>query len=451
MRVGLPIDPSREDVLVARPTLWRNPRYRRGAISDPTLPVQQEDVAIARLNWQRFGPLLERCFPELEESNGAIRSKLVELDVLRQAIGYGDKKFGKIFIKADSDLPVAGSIKARGGVYEVFLHAEELARKLGILKDSDPITRLADGDAHAAFARHTVAVGSTGNLGLSVGIAARALGFKAVVHMSSDAKLWKMERLIRLGVVVVQHEADYTTAVEQARVVAESDPSIYFVDDEQSRDLFLGYSVAAIELAEQLRALSITVDADHPLFLYLPCGIGGAPGGVTFGAKTVFGDNVHCFFVEPVQSPCALVHMMNGSEELISVYDVGLTNKTEADGMAVARMSAFVARVMREMLAGVFTVADDDLFRWVLAAHETQGIRLEPSAAAGMAGPHFVVDHPIGREFVAREGLADSMAEAIHVIWTTGGSFVPQEQFEGFLRQAANLRGCDARADGPAT
>lgn len=438
MTVDLPDNPACADVLAARPTLWVNPEYRAGAINDKSLPVRPDQVDEARANWARLAPLLKTCFPELEASGGAIRSELIELTALRDALGYGSAAFGKVFVKADSALPVAGSIKARGGVYEVFVFAEQLATQEGLLGKHDDIRTLAGSEARALFSTFTIAVGSTGNLGLSVGIAARALGFKATVHMSADAKAWKVERLVRLGVEVVQHQADYTVAVENARLVAEGDPSIYFVDDEQSRQLFLGYSVAAFELAEQLLSLGLAVDAQHPLFLYLPCGIGGAPGGVTYGAKKVFGDNVHCFFVEPVQSPCALVHMMSGSDELVSVYDVGLTNRTEADGMAVARMSAFVATVMRNMLAGVFTVADNDLFKWLGLAHTTQDIRLEPSASAGFAGPDFLVNHPEGKSFCQQQGIGN-LEGATHVVWTTGGAFVPQEQHESFLQQAARL------------
>jgi len=439
MNAILPAEPARDDVLAARQTLWLNPLYRKQAIVSSHLPISTADVEQARANWQRLAPLLAKCFPELESSGGAIRSELVELRELREALGYGPPEFGNVFIKADSHLPVAGSIKARGGVYEVFLFAETLASENGLFSGSEDIRKLATEELRTFYSKYTVAVGSTGNLGLSVGIAARSLGFNATVHMSSDAKAWKVERLRKLGVEVIQHEADYTTAVENARDIADADPTIYFVDDEQSKHLFLGYSAAASELATQLAESGIAVDADKPLFLYLPCGIGGAPGGVAFGAKAIFGDNVHAFFVEPVQSPCALVHMMSGSQELVSVYDVGLTNKTEADGMAVARMSAFVAIVMREMLAGVFTVADDELLRLVQIAWTVQGQRLEPSAAAALLGPRFLVDHKEGQRFQDEQGLRVKMAKATHVLWTTGGSYVPEEQFQAFLLQAAAL------------
>ena len=439
MSVQLPNDPARDDVLAGRPALWLNPNLKANGIADQSLPIRAAQVKEAEENWQLLAPVLETCFPELKASKGRIQSKLIEAEDLRGALGYGTSEYGRVFVKADGDLPVAGSIKARGGVYEVFMHAKKMAEKRGILTPGGDITVLVGEQARALFAQHTIAVGSTGNLGLSVGIAARALGFRAVVHMSSDAKQWKVDRLTRLGVEVVQHKADYTTAVEHARIDAEGDPSIYFVDDERSEMLFFGYSAAASELAVQLKEQGVTIDEYHPLFIYLPCGIGGAPGGAAYGLKAIFGDAAHAFFVEPVQSPCAMVHMMSGSKELISVYDVGLTNRTEADGMAVARMSEFVADVMKPMLSGVFTVDDDDLFRWLWKAQTTQAIRLEPSATAGFAGPEFIVNSNQGRAYQEAHGLSNKLAQATHVIWTTGGAFVPEEQFKEFMARGALL------------
>lgn len=435
----LPENPAREDILAGKPVLWLNPYLREGGINAPELPVRAIQVKEAEQNWQRLAPLLCHCFPELNDVGGAIQSRLGEARELRDALGYCGPEFGRIFVKNHGDLPVAGSIKARGGVYEVFMHALALAQENGLYSNHDDVLALASEPARNLFSQHTIAVGSTGNLGMSVGIAARALGFRAVVHMSADAKQWKVDRLTRQGVEVVRHQADYTTAVEHARTDAESNPSVYFVDDERSELLFFGYSAAASELAAQLDIAGVIVDKDHPLFVYLPCGIGGAPGGVAYGLKAIFGDAVHAFFVEPVQSPCALVHMMSGSEELVSVYDVGLTNKTEADGMAVARMSAFVAEVMKPLISGIFTVDDDDLFRWLWLAQTTQGIRLEPSATAGFAGPDFIINSYQGKAYIDRQGLSSKLREATHVIWTTGGAFVPQEQFWTFMKRGSDL------------
>ncbi|WP_096176143.1 D-serine ammonia-lyase [Cohaesibacter sp. ES.047] len=426
--------PLLDRIKSARPTLWCNPAYVPAVD-----PEAAEGLSKALDDWALIAPLLEALFPQLKQSGGEIASDLIDVPDLQTALGYGAPHFGRLFVKGDHDLPVAGSVKARGGLFEVLMHAVNEARAFGFLAADESLTKLASTEAHSFFGRRTIAVGSTGNLGLSVGLAARTLGYNVVVHMSADAKEWKIERLRRFGVKVMQYEGDYNLAVAAARDAASRDPLAYFVDDEDSELLFRGYSAAAAELKTQLEDAGIVIGPDRPLFLYLPCGIGGAPGGIAYGARAVFGPDVHCFFAEPVQSPSALVQMMHGSDQPLPVYEFGLSNKTEADGMAVATMSQLVARRMRERLAGVYTAGDDDLFRWVSLAYSHAGLQIEPSAAIGFAGPHFLLSTEAGRHFCATHLAPDALNRAVHVAWATGGSLVPEVQFQTFVDRGSSL------------
>src|SRR5690606_31836653 len=153
--------------------------------------------------------------------------------------------------------------------------------------------------------------GSTGNLGLSIGTMAAALGFRTVVHMSKEAKGWKKERLLGLGVEVVQHNGDYEAALAAGRRQGAEDPRHVFVDDEDSLPLLYGYATAIEHLKTQLADHGVQVDDDHPLFVYVPCGVGGAPAGVALGLNMVFGSAAHCFFVEPRECPCVLLAMQH--------------------------------------------------------------------------------------------------------------------------------------------
>ena len=417
------IDALRATVRAGRSAFWANPAYL------PTEDAEaRSDLDRALADWAMLAPLLARVFPDLAASGGRIGSDLIPVP----DVTFGPLP-GRVLIKGDHALPVAGSIKARGGIFEVFMCAVTQARAAGLLGPDDPVTKLAG--ARDFFASRTIAVGSTGNLGLSVGIAARALGYRCIVHMSNDAKPWKVERLRKLGVEVVLHTADYSAAVAAARAATARDPDGYFVDDEASALLFRGYSAAAAELAGQLDAMGIAVSRDRPICLYLPCGIGGAPGGIGYGARAMFGAAAHSVFVEPQQSASALCQM---AFDAPSVHDLGLTNRTEADGMAVATLSPLVRAKMQQRLAGVCTVGDADMLRWV-AAGAAQGLRFEPSATAGFAGPLHLMASAAGAGFRARHMPGVAPGDITHIVWATGGRFVPDAAHEAFLGMAAAL------------
>ncbi len=432
--------PLLSELLALRETAWFNPAIAPTATALADVGLTAEDVAAASARLQRFAPYLAKVFPETAAAGGIIESPLVPLPTLgRQLLDeLGMAAGGALWLKADNQLPISGSIKARGGIHEVLKHAEDLALQAGLIRPGDDYAVLASDAARTFFGRYRIAVGSTGNLGLSIGIVSARLGFQATVHMSADARQWKKDRLRASGVTVVEYASDYSVAVAEGREQAASDPNCYFVDDENSPQLFLGYAVAAERLARQFEQAGIQVDAEHPLFVYLPCGVGGGPGGVAFGLKLAFGDAVHCLFAEPTHSPCMLLGVYSGLHDAVSVQDFGIDNVTAADGLAVGRPSGFVGRAMQRLIDGYYTVTDETLSRLLASAWELEQVRLEPSALAGMPGLQRVLRAP---DYLQRIGVDPArLARATHLVWGTGGSMVPDAEFAAYLAQGRALQ-----------
>ncbi len=431
--------PLIRDLVALQETTWFNPGVASAAQALGDVGLTAADVADASARLTRFASYLQRAFPETRDSGGIIESDIVPLPHLQQQLGerYNQVLNGALWLKRDSHLPISGSIKARGGIYEVLKHAEDLALAGNLLSLEDDYTLLDSEKARAFFGQYKIAVGSTGNLGMSIGIMGAALGFQVTVHMSADARQWKKDKLRAHGVTVVEYASDYSVAVAQGRKQAEADPSCHFVDDENSLNLFLGYSVAAERLKHQLAAANIRVDAQHPLFVYLPCGVGGAPGGVAFGLKLAFGDSVHCVFAEPTHSPCMLLGVYTGLHDEVSVQDFGIDNVTAADGLAVGRASGFVGKAMQRLLDGFYTVSDEEMYCLLALMERHEGQRLEPSALAGVPG---IARVQADSAYLARAGLnSEAMAQATHLVWATGGNMVPGEEMEAYLAKGREL------------
>jgi len=426
--------PLLDNIIQLEPVVWLNSNLQKmNEIS--SLPVTKADMENAAELWQRFAPYLAKVFPETKKTNGIIESPLRKISNMKNELNmkYDSKINGELFLKCDNELPIAGSIKARGGVYEVLYYAEKLALEAGMVNKDDDYTVFASDEFKKFFSQYSIGVGSTGNLGLSIGIIGAKLGFHVSVYMSSDAKQWKKDLLRAKGATVHEFKGDFGEAIFAGRQQTKDNSNGYFVDDEDSKHLFLGYSVAAIRLEKQLQEQNVLVDAEHPLFVYLPCGVGGSPGGIAFGLKQIFGDHVHCFFVEPTHSPAVLVGLLTGEKEKVCVQNFGIDNLTEGDGLAVGRPSCFASSISEKLVSGIYTMEDDELFKLLTLLADSEGIHLEPSATSGLIGPGKI----LASDYVKEKNL--NTFQATHIVWATGGALVPKDDMKRFYEKGQSL------------
>ncbi|WP_052254427.1 D-serine ammonia-lyase [Salinicoccus sp. YB14-2] len=396
---------------------WLNDKYEPYDLTSEDGVFTIEDIKTTEERLMKFAPLIKQLFPETENSGGIIESPVERIENMQRYLNEaeGADLTGDLYIKRDDILPISGSVKARGGIYEILKYAEELAVEYNLIDVGEDYAQFVLERFRAVFNQYTIVCASTGNLGLSIGIMSAELGFKVDIHMSVDAKPWKKALLRDYGVTVIEHEDDYSKAVEAGRDEALKRKDFYFVDDEDSETLFLGYAVSALRLKRQLDEAGIEINSDNPLYVYLPCGVGGAPGGIAFGLKEIFGDNVHPVFAEPINSPCMLLGVLSGKHDEISVRDIGLDNVTIADGLAVGRPSKFIGKTVEKMIEGFYTVHDEALYKMLTKLWDTEQMKLEPSALAGMIGGYRL------------QSERPDMVPGTHLVWSTGGNMVPDD------------------------
>ena len=95
---------------------YQNPQCRALWDAQPILPVGMGDIQDAEARLRRFGPLMARLFPETAAQKGILESPLTEIPNMAQWFRRRGGNFsGRLLLKRDDMLPVAGSVKARGG------------------------------------------------------------------------------------------------------------------------------------------------------------------------------------------------------------------------------------------------------------------------------------------------------------------------------------------------
>lgn len=388
-----------EDIKNVRETLWINSHK-------PALPLTKKELDEYLAEFEELSALFGVELP---------RSPLTAVPTFRKACTsvFAGGLPGKLYVKQDNALPISASVKFRGALYEVLHYARGVS-----------------GGDTARLSGKVVSVASTGNLGLSVGLLARSIGFSARVYLSKEATAWKVEMLRSVGAEVVLADGDYTDAVALCRRESE-ERGYYFVDDERSELLYRGYACAAYEVAsdEAVRG------TDAPVFVYLPCGVGNAPSGIAAGLKALLGDRVHIFLAEPVEVPSVLLGLSSGKNSGVSVYDFGKSGRTVADGLACGRMAERTAPILAGTVSGIYTVEDDKMLGYLKLLGECEKIRIEPSAAAGLPGMGNIYYTGEGMRYLADRALLASMDDSIHIAWLTGGGLLPDAEYGELYRR----------------
>lgn len=391
----------------AQPVFWLHSQACDAIEVADSSGLSTAEFKNAALQWRCYQPLLKALFA-LDDFS----SPLLAIETYRMTCEPLLPE-GSLWLKGDHQLPISGSVKARGALYELLDFA------CSTVGGFDNPLLLLEEDSKERLSNYQVVVGSTGNLGLAVGKIARTLGFKVSVHMSQDARAWKKDLLCDAGARVVEYAGDYSLAVASARELAGKDSHSYFVDDESSKLLMLGYSLAALELQSQFEHSGYRPTQRSPLVVYLPCGVGGAPVGIAYGLKQFYGNAVQCVIVEPIQAPCLNLALLTGRCQPVS--DQGLSGLTQADGLAVGCASALALEVGKAVISGGVTVSDDSLLLALTALYQNEAICIEPSAAAGLVAVNRC--HEV------------FSTDARHLIWSTGGGLLPAEEFQHYLHE----------------
>ncbi len=232
------------------------------------------------------------------------------------------------------------------------------------------------------------------------------------------------------GVTVVEYEQDYGVAVEEGRKAAQSDPNCFFIDDENSRTLFLGIPSLASVLKRNLPSkvvssmlITLCLSICRVVLVVV---LVASHSDLNWRLAIMF-----TAFCRTNALPCMLLGVHTGLHDQISVQDIGIDNLTAADGLAVGRASGFVGRAMERLLDGFYTLSDQTMYDMLGWLAQEEGIRLEPSALAGMAGPQRVC---ASVSYQQMHGFsAEQLRNATHLVWATGGGMVPEEEMEQYL------------------
>jgi threonine dehydratase len=240
---------------------------------------------------------------------------------------------------------------------DVQLKAEALQRT-GAFKIRGAFNKIAAlGEAERAAG---VVAASAGNHGQAVAWAAREAEISATIYMPQDAPMAKVEATVNYGANVELTGEDFDEALATALERAEERGAtlVHAFEDEH---VIAGQGTIGLEIADQLPDLETLV---------VPVGGGGLASGIALGLRELRPD------VRIVGVQAAACAPYTGAT------DHGFTI---ADGIAVKRPSELTGSILRETLADIVTVTDEEISEAIVLLLERAKLVVEGAGAASLA------------------------------------------------------------------
>ena len=270
-----------------------------------------------------------------------LRTPLLEHELLNRRLG------ARIFFKPEC-LQCTGSFKIRGA-YTKIARLPAQVRKRGVV----------------AF--------SSGNHAQGVALAARMFDIRCTIVMPDDAPKVKVAHTREYGAHIVFYDRESQDRKKIAGDLAKASGAT-LVPPFDDPDIIAGQGTVGLELAEQARALKISVDA-----VLCPCGGGGLVAGCAL-ALEVEERNTKVYAVEPLGFDDTRRSLVAGERVANAPGPKAICDAimTEAPGVLTFEIN-------RRLLAGALIVSDAQVMSAMRDVFELLKLVVEPSGAVGLA------------------------------------------------------------------
>lgn len=210
---------------------------------------------------------------------------------------------------------------------------------------------------------------SSGNHAQAIALAARLLGMPAVIVMPTDAPQVKVEATRGYGGEIVLYDRFTEDREAIGRRLAE-ERGLTLIPPFDHPDVIAGQGTAALELFEETGPLDL---------LFVCLGGGGLLSGSLLSAGAL-APLCRVYGVEPAAGD-------DGARSLAAGHIVAIpTPKTIADGAQTQALGQITFPIIRERVAGIVTVTDEELIEAMRFYAARMKVIVEPTGCLSWAG-----------------------------------------------------------------